>query len=867
MSADSDQHRPSFRFRDKFSRFKNRVKDKIRDKGIKHNVTLFVHHNLTTNDTHDSYSSSSHHGFRDRYHHYKDALKNKTHYESIKHKIKDKIDDTFDLHDNKTYPKGFYDSLFSPETENDVYLQTALICLWVIALLCIIPTIIVIFLPARKKTRTTTSTNMIFFHVFLCELCYLTYILLAMINVGKDFRLGSLFCDIANYGMYVTIPIMQFALLFLSIERLSKHFDLSMTCLKIFTKPYLIQLILCIIWIVLIALLVTFMFIKKQFSFNFIKDKAYSLAPPIVGDVVHKLASRRHHCSIDGRLSSILKAVLIILFILLIVKPILFSLGFNLLSPFCCRGKRKESEKQGDRRTTTLVTIFLLLNLFFSFPFYFVSMFNNILTRIDSTKDTFSLVLKICFILRIANIIFECLAFYIFERNSWNLLSKLFYYITCKKFESFKSLSDDDTMYTKDPAVIAFINNTRRESNEDDDDNDDDDDDDDGVKIKKKQITTKKSKKPVKSRPKADEEDEDEDEDDGAFTKRKKKPSVTKSEETEDESDDTKLVKKRAKKSRKQVSYDDDDDDDSTKRTTTTIKRKSRTKETTVDDNEEDDGESDQEEEEEQTTTTVSRRKARPKSKEEDDEDELAIIKRKSDLKIEEEDDDDDDGVPMNTRRKSRQKNKEEDDNAAPSKIKRNSRIKINNDDEEEEEEEEKTPPTTKRRSRAKFENDIEEETVKKPKSQVHTTVTRQEKTIRKPKTKSHHDDGDIRRPNERSTSATTHRHTDTKRHSVKRASTPAESDAEKGSIVSHTSATNIKPVKTKAHSSSTEQKRTRTASTNPKRSHHRTESSPTSRPKTENHHHHHHHTSTVKKKKHSKEDSRTRILKMSDEV
>ncbi|CAF0939999.1 unnamed protein product [Adineta ricciae] len=200
MSADSDQHRPSFRFRDKFSRFKNRVKDKIRDKAIKHNVTLFVHHNLTTNDTHDSYSSSSHHGFRDRYHHYKDALKNKTHYESIKHKIKDKIDDTFDLNDNKTYPKGFYDSLFSPETENDVYLQTALICLWVIALLCIIPTIIVIFLPARKKTRTTTSTNMIFFHVFLCELCYLTYILLAMINVGKDFRLGSLFCDIANYG-------------------------------------------------------------------------------------------------------------------------------------------------------------------------------------------------------------------------------------------------------------------------------------------------------------------------------------------------------------------------------------------------------------------------------------------------------------------------------------------------------------------------------------------------------------------------------------------------------------------------------------------------------------------------------------------
>jgi len=199
MSTDSENQRPSFRFRDKFSRLKDKVKDKIRDKEIKRNVTLFVHQNLTSNDTNEN----SRHGFRQHMHHFKDSLKNKTHYESFKDKIKDKIDEKFDIHHNKTYPKGFYDSLFSPETENDYYLQTALICLWVIALLCIIPTIIVIFLPARKKTGITTSTNMIFFHVFLCELCYLTYVLLAMINVAKDFRLGSTFCDFANYGLYI----------------------------------------------------------------------------------------------------------------------------------------------------------------------------------------------------------------------------------------------------------------------------------------------------------------------------------------------------------------------------------------------------------------------------------------------------------------------------------------------------------------------------------------------------------------------------------------------------------------------------------------------------------------------------------------
>jgi hypothetical protein len=160
-----------------------------------------VHQNLTSNDTNDG----SRHGFRQQMHNIKDALKNKTHYQELKDKITNKIDNKFDLHHNKTYPKGFYDSLFSPETENDYYLQTALICLWVIAVLCIIPTIVVIFLPARKKNGTTTSTNMIFFHVFFCELCYLSYILLAMINVAKDFQLGSTLCDYANYGLYMFI--------------------------------------------------------------------------------------------------------------------------------------------------------------------------------------------------------------------------------------------------------------------------------------------------------------------------------------------------------------------------------------------------------------------------------------------------------------------------------------------------------------------------------------------------------------------------------------------------------------------------------------------------------------------------------------
>lgn len=205
MSDDREPHRSSFRFRERFSHFKDRVKDKVKEKAIKHNISLIVHEHVTSTGRSEY---SSRHGFRQQMHHMKDVLKNKTHYHEIKDKIKDKIEDKLDLKENQTFTKGFYDTLFSPENENEVYLQTALICLWVIALLCIIPTIIITLAPTKKKKfegkkkSETSSSNMIFFHVFLCELCYLTYVLLAMINVAKDFRLGSFLCDVANYGSY-----------------------------------------------------------------------------------------------------------------------------------------------------------------------------------------------------------------------------------------------------------------------------------------------------------------------------------------------------------------------------------------------------------------------------------------------------------------------------------------------------------------------------------------------------------------------------------------------------------------------------------------------------------------------------------------
>lgn len=191
MSFDSEKnHRSSFGFRQQFSR----LKDKVKEKAIRRNLTIFTHYrNLTTDDSAESSTIRS--GFRQQFHQYKQILKNKTHYEQIKTEIKDKFDEKFGNEQNRTYPKGFYDSIFSPESENEVYFQTAIICLWSIALLAVIPTLVVTLWPKRR-----TSSNMIFFHVFLCELSFLFYIFLAMINVFQDFKLTSLFCDIANYG-------------------------------------------------------------------------------------------------------------------------------------------------------------------------------------------------------------------------------------------------------------------------------------------------------------------------------------------------------------------------------------------------------------------------------------------------------------------------------------------------------------------------------------------------------------------------------------------------------------------------------------------------------------------------------------------
>ncbi|CAF4260398.1 unnamed protein product [Adineta steineri] len=162
--------------------------------------------------------------------------------------------------------------------------------------------------------------------------------------------------------------------------------------------------------------------------------KVTDIAPPLLYDITKKIQSP-YRCSIDGRLSSVFKILFIILFVILIVlfiKSMIVSICYSFFTPTCCKSEGKKT-KQNDLHITLLYVIFLLLNLFFSFPFYFVSMAQSILTRLSSTKDTFSMSLKICFLLRISSIILQCLAFSTIESNSWHLLSRLLYRSTCKK--------------------------------------------------------------------------------------------------------------------------------------------------------------------------------------------------------------------------------------------------------------------------------------------------------------------------------------------------------------------------------------------------------------------------------------------------
>jgi hypothetical protein len=137
---------------------------------------------------------------KDKAHDIANTLSEQKHIGSFINKTKDGIKGILQPDDDSTVAKGFFDSLFYPQTANDVYLKTAIICLWVVALLCIISTVITMFRGILIRGEQTTGIRRFYIHLFLCEFCYLIYILLSMINVALDFQLNFFFCNIGKYG-------------------------------------------------------------------------------------------------------------------------------------------------------------------------------------------------------------------------------------------------------------------------------------------------------------------------------------------------------------------------------------------------------------------------------------------------------------------------------------------------------------------------------------------------------------------------------------------------------------------------------------------------------------------------------------------
>ncbi|CAF5160119.1 unnamed protein product, partial [Rotaria sp. Silwood1] len=144
------------------------------------------------------------------------------------------------------------------------------------------------------------------------------------------------------------------------------------------------------------AIMATIMLIKGVI-FKTIKNNVNDMAPDIAREFFSKLSSSSYQCSIDGRLSSVFKILLIIIFIILIVliiKSAAISIFYNFFTSIFFKLKIK-IKKSDDRYMTLLCLIFLLLNVCFSFPFYFASMAMTI-TQLITRQDTYSTYLKIC---------------------------------------------------------------------------------------------------------------------------------------------------------------------------------------------------------------------------------------------------------------------------------------------------------------------------------------------------------------------------------------------------------------------------------------------------------------------------------------
>ena len=214
-----------------------------------------------------------------------------------------------------------------------------------------------------------------------------------------------------------TIPMMYLCLLLLFMERIDEHLGRKTIMATILSNPYATHIVLVCIWSIIIAIAFAYSLIQSRIGFVF-NQRGYQQTDRSISSEISSIMNiSKTECHIDGRLSPALKIMLIVVLIFLVIQgvpSIISCVSSAVFRTVCCLSRTSESDNFHWKTSFIFVSI-ILLNIFCSFPFYFVSSFTLITTLFQFNNETFQNTLRITFVLRIISIIVQCLVIIIVD--------------------------------------------------------------------------------------------------------------------------------------------------------------------------------------------------------------------------------------------------------------------------------------------------------------------------------------------------------------------------------------------------------------------------------------------------------------------
>ena len=232
--------------------------------------------------------------------------------------------------------------------------------------------------------------------------------------------------------MYATVPVMYLVLIILFFERIVTYCGINASMAGRLNSAVFIQILIGIIWIVAIVLISIFIYFKNKAK-NSIRSLPGKVLPEKFKFPWQEILLP-DQCSIDGQLLPMFKILFLVLLIVIIVlflKSMVFSIVYAVV-PKMFSKQKNSNNKNDDNHMTLIFIIIIFFNLTLSFPFYFISTANSIVDTFRGDQS-FTMKLKISFILRLVSIILQCFIFYILENGCWNILQKVMDFILCQK--------------------------------------------------------------------------------------------------------------------------------------------------------------------------------------------------------------------------------------------------------------------------------------------------------------------------------------------------------------------------------------------------------------------------------------------------